>query len=133
MTIRIVAALAVLVSAYVHLRMWFDGVKDQHVVGPAFMVNAVAGVVIAILLLAWRSWEPPLLAAGFGAATMAAFVVAATVGLFGVHDHWTGGYVWTAFIAEAVALVAGLAAVWREGWASRRPTRGRMSPTGSHR
>ena len=112
--LRIVAAVAVLVSAFVHLRLWIDGVKDEHLVGPAFLVNAVAGVVIAALLLLWRSWEPPFLAAGFGAATMVAFVIAATVGLFGVHEHWTGGYVWAAFIAEAVALVAGLGALARE-------------------
>ena len=110
-SLRVVAAAAVLVSAFVHLRLWLDGVKDQHVVGPAFLVNVIAGVVIAALLLLWRSWEPPFLAAGFGAATILAFVISATVGLFGVHEHWTGVYVWTAFISEAVAVVAGLAAL----------------------
>lgn len=114
MKIRLLAALAVLVSAYVHLRLWIDGVKDQHVVGPAFMVNVVAGVLIAVALVVWRAWEPPFLAAGFGAATIVAFVISATAGLFGVHEHWTGGYVWTALIAEAVAVVAGLGALWRE-------------------
>jgi hypothetical protein len=116
MRIRIVAALAVLVSAFVHLRLWMDGVKDDHVVGPSFMVNAVAGVVIAVLLLAWRTWVPLFLALGFGAATMAAFIIAATVGLYGVHEHWQGGYVWTAFIAEAIAVVAGAAGLLREGY-----------------
>jgi hypothetical protein len=109
--LRVVAAVAVLVSAFVHLRLWLDGVKDQHVVGPAFLVNVVAGVAIAVLLLAWRSWVPPFLAAGFGAATIGAFVISATVGLFGVHEQWTGVYVWTAFVAEAVAVVAGLGAL----------------------
>ena len=118
MKIRLLAALAVLVSGYVHLHLWTTGVKDQHVVGPAFMVNVVAAVVIAVLLLVWRGWEPPLLATGFGAATIVAFVISATVGLYGVHEHWTGSLVWTAFIAETVAIVAGLTAFWREG---RRP------------
>jgi hypothetical protein len=111
LSMRVVAAVAVLVSAFVHLRLWLDGVKDQHVVGPAFLVNVIAGVAIAALLLLWRSWEPPLLAVGFGASTILALVVSATVGLFGVHEHWTGPYVWTSFVAEVVAIVAGLAAL----------------------
>ncbi|GAB7004366.1 hypothetical protein JCM18899A_18390 [Nocardioides sp. AN3] len=116
MMIRVVTALAVLVSAFVHLRLWIDGVKDQHVVGPAFMVNAVAGVVIAILLLVWRDWEPLFLALGFGASTMGAFLISVTVGLYGVHEHWRGPYVWTAFIAEAVAIAAAVTGLAREGY-----------------
>jgi hypothetical protein len=106
MWMRMLAAVAVLVSAAVHLILWFDGVRHQSV-GPAFMLNAVGGVVIAVLLLAWRHWVPPLLAVGFGVSTLGAFVIAATVGLFGVHEHWTGGYVWTAAISEVLAIVAG--------------------------
>jgi hypothetical protein len=107
MWMRIVAAVAVLVSAGVHLRLWFDGVRDQHVVGPAFMLNAIGGIVIAILLVTWRHWIPAFLAVGFGISTLTAFIISATVGLFGVHEHWVGGYVWTAAIAEAVAIVVG--------------------------
>jgi hypothetical protein len=106
MLIRLVTAAAVLVSAAVHLILWFDGVRDQSV-GPAFMLNAVGGLVIAVLLLAWRHWVPAFLATGFGIATLGAFIISATVGLLGIHEHWTGGYVWTAAIAEIVAILAG--------------------------
>jgi len=119
MKTRALAALGVLISAGVHLTMWFNGVRDQHVVGPAFLVNAAGGVAIAVLLVTWRHWLPLLLAAGFGASTLGAFVVAATVGLFGVHDHWTGGYVWTAAVSEIVALLAAVLAGLQEGWWSR--------------
>lgn len=115
MTVRLVAALAVLVSAGVHLELWLDGMRDLHVVGPAFLLNAVAGVVIAALLVGWRSWLAPLVAAGFGASTLGAFTIATTgAGLFGDHEKWQGPYVWTAAAAEAVAIVAGLYAVSRE-------------------
>ena len=87
------AAAGVLVSAAVHLRLWFDGFRDQHMVGPAFMLNAIAGAVIGVLLLTWRHWVPPFLAVGFGASTLGAFVISTTVGLYGVHEVWTGGYV----------------------------------------
>lgn len=112
---RLITAVAVTVSAMVHLKMWFGGVRDQSV-GPAFMVNAFAGVVIAVLLLTWRHWVPLLLAVGFGLSTFGAFVIATTVGLYGVHDHWIGGYVWTAAAAETVAVVFGLVTAWREGY-----------------
>ena len=104
---RAVAAVAVLVSAAVHLYLWFDGMRDADVVGPAFLLNAVGGVVIAVLLLAWRHWLPPFLAIGFGLSTLTAFVIAATVGLFGVQEVWTGWTVWTAAAAEVVAVAAG--------------------------
>jgi len=125
MKTRLLAALAVLVSGYIHLRLWIEGFKSLHVVGPAFMVNAVAAVVIAVLLVIWRSWLPPLLAAGFGGVTLVAFVISTTSGLYGVHERWVGGYIWWAFISEVVALLAGLVALWRES-AGQRRTQGTM-------
>jgi len=107
MLMRVLGAVAVLVSAAVHLWLWFEVFRGLSVIGPAFMVNAVAGAVIAVLLVTWRSWVPGLLAAGFGICTLGAFVVASTVGLFGVHEHWVGWPVWTAAVAEVVAIVAG--------------------------
>lgn len=129
MKTRLLTAAAVLVSAYVHLRLWTEGYKDIHMVGPAFMVNAVAGVIIAVLLVVWRSWEPPLLAAGFGAATLVAFLISTTShGLYGVHEHWFAAYsgsIWAAFLSEIVALVGGLLIFWREGaFTPQRPARG---------
>jgi hypothetical protein len=119
MLTRLLAAAAVLVSAVIHLELWFDGVRDQDVIGELFMVNAVAGVVIAILLMGWRSWPPLLLAVGFGASTFGAFIISATWGLFDVNAHWEGWRVWTAAASEVVAVLAGLAAAWREGYLSR--------------
>ncbi|HYU83514.1 MAG TPA: hypothetical protein VEK80_01810 [Kribbellaceae bacterium] len=119
MIVRLLTAAAVLVSGAVHLKLWFDGFRDQDIVGPAFMVNAVAGLVIAVLLLRWRHWVPLFLAVGFGASTLGAFVVATTAGLFGLHEHWVGIYVWAAAVSEAVAIIAGVAAGVQEGWLSR--------------
>lgn len=124
MWIRLVTAVAVLVSGAVHLKLWFDGFRDIAVIGPSFMLNAVAALVIAALLVAWRHWLPLLLAVGFGAATFGAFVVSATVGLFGVHEVWTGGPVLTAATSEIVAVVAGLiglARAWTRGRSGGQP------------
>ena len=118
MLMRVLGAVAVLVSAAVHLWLWFEVFRGLSVIGPAFMVNAVAGAVIAVLLVTWRHWAPGFLAAGFGASTLGAFVLSTTVGLFGVNEQWTGGYVWAAAISEVVCIVGGLL-VLREAWPRR--------------
>jgi hypothetical protein len=107
MMMRMVAATAVTVSALVHLYLWLDGARTDDFLGPSFMLNAVGGAAIAVLLLAWRHWMPALLALGFGLATLAGFVLATTVGLFGVTESWTGWAVWTAAASELVAIAAG--------------------------
>jgi hypothetical protein len=115
MTLRIVIAVAVLVSAYVHLREWLDGFRHVHVIGPLFLVNVMAGVVIAVLLVTWRHWLAPFLALGFGASTLGGFVIASTsAGLFGTHEKWEGTYVWVAAASEAVVIVLSLLALARE-------------------
>ena len=120
---------AVLVSAGVHFKLWLH-YKDLNVVGPAFMLNAVAGVVIAVLLVVWKRWLAPLLAVGFGIATLVAFTVSTTPsGLFDDHEKWTGTYVWTAAISEAIAIIAGFYAVAKERRTSA-PVRER-TPVGS--
>jgi len=106
MKMRMLAAAAVLVSAGVHLYLWFHVFRHTHVVGPAFVLNAVGGAVIAVLLVTWQHWIPLLLAVGFGVSTLGAFLIAVTVGLYGVHEHWTSWEVWTAAAAEVVAIIA---------------------------
>jgi hypothetical protein len=105
---RLLAAVSVLVSAAVHFYLWLDFAKDDGgFLGPSFLLNAVGGLVIAVLLVAWRHWLPAFLALGFGASTLLAFVLSTTVGLFGVTASWTGWAVWTAAAAEVVAIVTG--------------------------
>ena len=104
---RMVTAASVLVSAAVHLYLWLDFARDDDFLGPSFMLNAAGGAVIAVLLLVWRHWLPAFLAVGFGLSTLLAFVLATTVGLFGVTARWTGWAVWVAAVAEVVAAVTG--------------------------
>jgi hypothetical protein len=116
MKMRLLAAVAALVSGAVHLKLWFDGTRDLDVIGPAFMVNAISGLVIAVLLLVWRHWVPLFLAFGFGLSTLGAFVISGTVGLFDVHASWSGFYTWAAFVSEIVIVVAALLTARAEGY-----------------
>lgn len=117
-TLRLIAAAAVLVSGWIHLKLWIDGTRHLDVIGPAFMINAVAAVVIAVMLMAWRHWVPLFLTVGFGASTFAAFVISATVGLFDVNESFSGSYEWASLVSEAAAVVFGLWAAWQEGYLS---------------
>jgi len=110
MWIRILAAGAVFVSAVIHLEQWILGYRDNALMGPAMLMNFVGGLVIVALLLVWRShWLPWLLTIAFGSATFGAFLIASTVGLFGVHQRWTIWEVWVAAVVEIVAIIAGVA------------------------
>ena len=110
--LRGLLAACVLLSAVVHLELWFSGFSAFRVVGPAFLLNAVGGLVLGVLLLVWRHWLPLLGALGFGIATFGAFLVSTTSrGLFGVHERWTGVPIWTSAITETAAIVLALVAL----------------------
>lgn len=133
MSMRWLAAVAVLVSAAMHLYLWFEGYRDVDTIGPAFLLNAFGGTVIAVLLLAWRHWIPPLLAVGFGLSTLGAFILSVTVGLFGFEESWQGWEVWTAAISELAAVVLGGVVLLRENpLASRRQPKHHPSVRRSH-
>lgn len=127
--LRGLTAAGVLLSADVHLELWATGFGDIAVIGPLFLLNAAAGLVIAVAMLAWRHWLPALAAAGFGAATLAAFLLSMTGGgLFGVHETLTGTPQRLAAVAELVALVCGLALAaveFRRWWSVRSGARTR--------
>ena len=132
MRMRELAAAAVLVSAGVHLYLWLDGMREEDVVGPAFLLNAVGGAAIAVLLITWHHWIPPGLALGFGLSTLAAFVASTTVGLFGVSSTWEGWEAWTAAVAERVAIVTGALLLRQDNPWSHRQSHHDASVGGSH-
>ena len=129
MGMRILAAAAVVVSAVVHLYLWFDGVRDQGTVGQLFVVNVVAGAVIAVLLYTCHTWKPPFLPIRFGASPLGAFLISTTVGLFGIEASWSW-YAWLAAASEVVAMLAG--AVLLMPWLSGRGRQHDASVGGAH-
>ncbi len=107
--LRYITASAVLVSAVVHFELWWrQGYQDIDVIGPLFLLNAIGGLAIAVTLVVWRHWLPALGAVGFGVATLGGFILSTTVGLFDVHETWSGGPQIVAAISEAVAILGGL-------------------------
>ena len=131
--LRRVGAVALLASVSIHGWLWLDGMREVHVIGPAFLVNVVAGVVIAVLLVRWQHWLPGALTACFGVATLGAFTLASTIGLFGTHEKWEGFYVFGAAVSELVAILVGLALVLEDPDPQPRPTRGEPQSIGANR
>jgi hypothetical protein len=107
--LRILVAAGLLGSAWVHYDVWRDWARDSAVVGPLFLVNVVAGAAIALAVLLWRHWLPALAGVGFGAATLGAYLLSVTVGLFNVREQFqTPSEAW-GVVTEAVCVVFGIA------------------------
>jgi|SRR4051794_39671736 hypothetical protein len=109
--LRMLVILGLLGSAWVHYDLWANqGFSDIATVGPLFLVNVVAGVVIAVAVLFWRHWLPVLAAIGFGAATLAAYFISLTPGgLLGVHEQFRmASEVW-GVVTEAGCVAFGIA------------------------
>ncbi|MFD4992751.1 hypothetical protein ACFWH7_10880 [Cellulosimicrobium cellulans] len=109
--LRGLTAAGLLLSADVHLVLFVEGYRDIGVVGPLFALNAVAGLVLGLLVLVWRHWLPLLGAVGFGALTLAAFYLSTTVGFFGVNETVGGTQQVLAAVSEWVVVVAGTLAL----------------------
>lgn len=109
--LRGLTAVGLLLSADVHLVLFLEGYRDIDVVGPLFALNAVAGLVLALLVLLWRHWLPLLGAVGFGTLTLLAFYLSTTVGFFGVAETVGGTQQVLAAASEWVAVVAGILAL----------------------
>ena len=109
--LRVLVILGLLGSAWVHYDLWANqGFSDIKTIGPLFLVNVIAGVLIALAVLLWHHWLPVLAAIGFGAVTLAAYLTSLTPGgLFGVHEQFKmASEVW-GVVTEGGCIVFGLA------------------------
>jgi hypothetical protein len=118
-TSRGLAAAGVLLAAVVHLDLWVQGFRSISTVGPLFMLDFIAGMIIGVGVLVWRHWLPAVAAAGFGAATVVAFWISVVHGLFGVKETPTGSSEIVAQVAEYAAVAFGLAAAVMLIWEPR--------------
>jgi hypothetical protein len=81
-----------------------DGYSSIHVIGPLFLMNGIAAALIRAALLISGALLLALAGIGYAVATLVAFVVSATNGLFGWQEVWSG-------TPQAVAGFSELAAV----------------------
>ena len=91
---------------YIHLHLWLEGYRQIPTDGPLFLLNAVAGFVLAVGLLVWSAPLGGLLAAGYTAATLGALLISLTVGLFGFRESISASFVTQSLIVESITVAA---------------------------
>src|SRR5260370_36494501 len=67
---------------YIHLHLWLEGYRQIPTNGPLFLLDAVAGFLLAAVVLAWPPPLARLLAAGHTPATPGAPILSPTLGPF---------------------------------------------------
>lgn len=104
--LRILSAIVLLVIAGIHIFLLFDGVGG--LLGVLFVLNGIAGIVLAIGMLALRGRFlaiATVLSLLFVIASLAALLLALTVGLFGITESWNFTLVPETVIVEAIGVV----------------------------
>ena len=120
--LRVVGALLLAAMGWIHLDLWLDGYKNIDVIGPAFLLNVIAGFGLAALLLVTpRRFLPWVAALGalFSLGTLGALLISTWWGLFGFTETTAASLWWESFWVEfagfvVLAALAGLAARRRE-------------------
>jgi hypothetical protein len=91
---------------YIHLHLWQEGYRQIPTNGPLFLLDAVAGFALALLVLAWPRPLARLAAAGYTAGTLGALIISLTVGLFGFRESISASYVTQSLTIETITLFA---------------------------
>ena len=104
--LRILSAIFLLATGGIHLYLVFNGVGG--ILGVAFVLNAVAGLVLAIAMVILQGRLLKLatvLSLLFLIATLGALLLALTVGLFGITETWDFMLVPETVIVESIGIV----------------------------
>ena len=104
--LRILSAIVLLTIGGIHLFLVFDGVGG--ILGVFFVLNAIAGVVLAIGMLVLHGrllGLATVLGLLFAIASLAALLLALTVGLFGITETWDFTLVPQTVVVDAIGVV----------------------------
>ena len=107
-TLRIVGVLLLAAMGWIHLDLWLDGYRNIDVIGPAFLLNTIAGFGLAALLLVTpRRFLPWVAALGAltCAGTLGGLILSTTVGLFGFVETTAAALWWESLWVEVAGIV----------------------------
>jgi hypothetical protein len=100
-------------SGYIHLYLWGRQpfpYRDIPTIGPLFLAQGIAAIVIGLLVIISRRVGALLVGAGMLIVSVAALVIDVEVGMFGFKDSWSVPYATTTLYEEIVGAVLLLAA-----------------------
>ncbi len=109
---------------YIHLHLWQEGYRHIPANGPLFLLDAVAGFVLAAVLLTWPRPLAGLLAAGYTASTLGALIISLSVGLFGFRESISASFVTESLTIESITVLALISWTVLVAATLRPPTRG---------
>lgn len=115
---RYAGALLVLGGGAIHLSLYLDGYSAIPRIGPVFLVNVAAAVLIAAALAFRPVGSFAVAALAFSVATMVSFGLSRTAGILGFRE--TGWDVRSAAAFATEALTIAVIGIW---FASTRPSR----------
>ena len=100
-------------SGVLHLQLWSEGYRSISVIGPLFLIQGIASILLAVALVAFRRLV--LLAAGaaLAAGTAVGLLLSAGVGLFGYTESLAVPSAQTSLVVEftSAAVLAAAAAI----------------------
>jgi len=98
------SSLLMLVSGFVHVHLWDIAYRHVATLGPLFLVQAIAALVLALLLAVTRRGVFVVASLGLMAGTIVGFILVLTVGLFGFTLHEITNYAVIAVVVEGLAV-----------------------------
>lgn len=111
------AAVLLIVSGAVHLHLWDIAYRHVATLGPLFLVQGAATIVVAAGLAVFRIGVLILAGLGLVVGTLIGFILVVNVGLFGFTLHTITGWAVLSTVVESAAVVVLLVAgvlLWRE-------------------
>jgi hypothetical protein len=104
-------------SGAIHLQLWDTGYRTIPTIGPLFLLQGIAGMCLAVLLLLWRRLLVVVAGAGFFLATMGGLLVTVKFGLFGFRDTLAAPFAGLSLVLEGAGalLLIGVGVVLARG------------------
>ena len=88
----VIGSALVAASSAIHLELWSMGYRTIRTIGPLFLVQALAGLLLAVLLLLSRRLLVVVAATGFMIGTIGGLLLSAHFGLFGFMETLAAPY-----------------------------------------
>jgi hypothetical protein len=92
-------------SGLIHLYLWADGYRNIATIGPLFLAQGIVGLILAVLLVAFPRVATAAAGSGYLLATIVAFTLSASGGLFGFQDRLDAPWATNALLVEIAGLV----------------------------
>lgn len=104
-----VGSVLVALTSAIHLHLWADGYRKIPVVGSLFLIQGIAGAVLALALIGWRRMVAAVIGIGFMLTTVGGLLISVNFGVFGFMDSLAAPFAGVSLVVEvAGALVLGL-------------------------